>query len=119
MSIFDVITVPCESLYGGRCDIYEYQPENGIIDSSKEVKVKSDVPCRLSYKSILSSVQSETVDIVSQEIKLFLSPDIEVKEGSKVVVTQNCKTETYYCSGTAAVYNSHQEIELKLERGYA
>ena len=119
MSIFDVIKAPCESLYGGRCDIYEYQSTDGIVDSTKEVKVYSEIPCRLSYKSIISSDQSETVNILNQVIKLFLSPDVEVKEGSKIVVNQNCKTQDYYCSGVPAVYSSHQEIELTLERKWA
>lgn len=55
----------------------------------------------------------------SQIIKLFMSPEIEIKPGAKITVTQAGVTETYECSGTPAVYETHQEIILKLAGRYA
>jgi hypothetical protein len=46
--------------------------------------------------------------------KLFLAPEIVVKPGSKLKVTQAGRTECYVRSGEPAVYGSHQEIVLEL-----
>ena len=116
-----------EMLYDGRCDIYEYEKitrENGSTQL-KETAVAEDVPCRLSYTTRLSysglksSAGSESVlaNTPVQQIKLFLSPDIRIKAGSMIIVTQNGITQRYKNSGEPAVYRSHQEIVLeKLER---
>ena len=52
-------------------------------------------------------------------MKLFIAPDIEVKSGSKITVTQNGVTAEYSASGEAAVYESHKEIMLELWKGWA
>ena len=52
-----------------------------------------------------------------KQIKLFLSPDIRVKAGCRISVTQNGITQEYKNSGETAMYRHHQEIVLeKLER---
>lgn len=104
-------------LYDGICTIYE---DKKVMDPlthetvCDEVPVHIDVPCRLSFKSFPSTTDSQTVDTLTQEIKLFLDTNIAIKAGSKVVVTQNGITNTYKNSGQAAVYATHQEVILSL-----
>lgn len=110
-------------LFDGRCDIYEYVAETAENGSSvqKEQAAALDVPCRLSYTTRLSysglkssgGYAAVPANNAVQQIKLFLGPDITVKPGSKVVVTQNGVTEAYKNSGEAAVYPSHTEIVLE------
>ncbi|HBG5847838.1 TPA: hypothetical protein OUL20_003776, partial [Clostridioides difficile] len=52
---------------------------------------------------------------LEQKIKLFISPDIEIKAGSKLIITnQNNITKEYIRSGEPAIYPNHQEIILEL-----
>ena len=51
--------------------------------------------------------------------KLFISPEVEIKPGSKIVVTQNGVTTEFSNSGKPAIYTNHQEIMLKLFEDYA
>lgn len=118
-----------ESLYDGVCDIIEYHKVTKSNKSTgfEEVTVLSKQPCRLSYKASTSmslSIKSTTENnnlssSMEQMIKLIISPDITIKQGSKIVVTQNGKTVAYKGSGQPAIYTTHQEITLDLFEGWA
>ena len=113
----DTVKKALESLYEGLCSVYEYKQVKDAttqITGKKEVLVLTDIPCRLSSKSVVSSNQSENVNYAEKEIKLFLSKDIEIKAGSKIVVTQNGVTNAYKNSGVPAVHSNHQEIVLEI-----
>ena len=75
-------------------------------------------PCKLSFEKLAAVVQTETAAIASQGIKLFLAPEIMVKSGSKIIVTQDGVTSEYSTSSQPAVYCTHQEIVLELFRGW-
>ncbi len=110
-----------ESTYEGVCDVVEYGDildEQTKITSQGEIVVLEGQPCKLSFETISAASQSDTVASVSQRTKLFISPEITVKSGSKIVVTQNGITTEYAASGEPAVYFSHQEIMLELFRGW-
>ena len=110
-----------EKLYTGKCDVTEYKSvrdEVSKITKNKEVVVLKDVPCRLSFKNI-SSADLNYGNGLSHEIKLFISPDVEIKEGSKITVTQNGVTTEYCKSGEPAFYSNHKEIILTLFKGWA
>ena len=110
-----------EGLYCGKCNIYEYRPSKDPITKrtvNKEVCVIENQPCRLSSKSI-SKASEGNVSTVSKVITLFIPPEITIKPGSKIVVTQNNVTDTYKNSSKSAIYYNHQEIELELFEGYA
>ena len=83
-----------------------------------DVEVLVDQPCRLSFSSIPSTSDGDIPEI-NQTVKLFFAPEITVKEGSKIVVTQNGVTTEYKQSGTPAVYQTHTEILLELFKGWA
>jgi hypothetical protein len=82
------------------------------------VVVIENQPCRLSFSSNPSATDGDIAEI-NQTVKLFFAPEIKVKEGSKIIVTQNGVTTEYKQSGTPAVYSCHQEIFLELFKGWA
>ena len=111
-----------ESLYDGKCTITEYQKIKKENKSTgfQDVVVLEDVPCRLSFKTIDSTNQTDTAaSAVVQITKVFLAPEIQVKPGSKLTITQNDVTTEYQSSGKPAVYSTHQEIVLTLFKGWA
>lgn len=105
-----------ESMYESSCDVIEYKKvKNPVtkVTEFKEVTVISEQPCRLSYKSSPVSGDGNAASI-TQEIKLFLSPDVIINDGSKIVVTQRGHTKTFTNSSEPMIYDNHQEIALKL-----
>lgn len=111
-----------ESLYDGKCTITEHQKIKKENKSTgfQDVVVLEDVPCRLSFKTINSTNQTDTAaSAVVQITKVFLAPEIQVKPGSKLTITQNDVTTEYTNSGKPAFYSTHQEIILELFKGWA
>lgn len=111
-----------ESTYTGKCNVYEQHStrnETTKLMETEEILVLEEQPCRISFSSIPSTSESESVATVKQSVKLFIAPEVEIKAGSKIVVTQDSVTREYSRSGISAVYPSHQEIMLELFGGYA
>ena len=110
-----------EKLYLDRCDIYEYQtvrdPED-FSTSSQMVLSHKDVPCKMSG-DVLKPSYDGTVELQHQRIKLIINPEIEVKPGSRIVITRGEKTISYKNSGTPAKFFNHQEIFLVIEEDEA
>lgn len=106
-----------EQTYKGRCTVWERRPYidpiTKLTDPKQEVIVLEDQPCKLSFASSPPASGMPAAS-AAQSIKLFLASDIEIKAGSKIIVTQENRTATYASSGQPAVYASHQEIELVL-----
>ena len=106
-----------ESLYTGKCTIYEYKKIKRANKSTgfEEVAVLTDQACRLSFKQSPNTSGSDDLSSgATQIIELFISPDLEINSGSKIVVTQNNVTTEYAHSGKSAKYVTHQAIVLKL-----
>lgn len=111
-----------ESQYEGLLTVTEYQDvTNPVthITHSKKVVVLENQPCKLSFETITTAIQTETAATISQAVKLFVSPDVTIKPGSMLTVTQNGVTTEYTSSGVAAVYPTHQEIMLELSEDLA
>lgn len=110
-----------EQLYIGRCTISEYRQlrdEASKISSGSEVVAYENLPCRLSYEKIVAA-GGGMVAAVSQQVKLFLAPEVVVKPGSKITVEQDGHRQEFAASGEPAVYATHQEIMLEIFRGWA
>ncbi len=111
-----------ESTYTGKCQIYE---QRNVIDpvtkitKPSEVMVKKDVSCQLSHESVSAVSEDSGAFKKAQGIKLFLAPELTVKPGSKIVVTQDGVTGTYGQSGIPAHFATHQEVSLNEWGGYA
>ena len=109
-------------LWNGVCDVF-------ILKSAKdkttgrtkqdEVKIIEKEPCLVSYKTISAVNTADEAAKIPQTVKLFISKNIDVPAGSKIVVTQQGRTESYQRSGKPAVYSTHQEIMLELFRRWA
>ena len=81
------------------------------ITKASEVKVLENQPCKVSYGSLNTVGQTGTGATNRQTVKLFISPNVMIKPGSKVVVGRNA----YKASGVPAVYaDTHQEIMLDM-----
>ncbi len=111
-----------ESQYIGLCTVAEYGPvKNPTTKITKNVEsnVINNEPCRLSYKNISQANSTGTGSVLVQVIKLFIAPELKIKPGSKITITQNGETTEYKNSGKPAIYSSHQEVILELFDGWA
>ena len=110
-----------ESSYNGTCQITEHHKIKKANKSTafEEVVVLENQPCRLSFKTVTNASTGTTAAAITQIVKLFLAPEINVKAGSKITVTQNGVTTDYKSSGQPAIYTNHQEIILELFDGWA
>jgi hypothetical protein len=111
-----------ESQYIGKCTVIEYKPftnPTSKITRHVEEAVHTDKPCRLSFKNITNTNSIGTGSALTQIVKLFIAPEIVIKPGSKITVTQNGVTTEYKNSGKPAIYSSHQEVILELFDGWA
>nr|DAN82094.1 MAG TPA: head closure knob [Caudoviricetes sp.]DAP88913.1 MAG TPA: head closure knob [Caudoviricetes sp.] len=108
-----------ESRYKGLCDILEKRKVKDEVTKAtvlRDTAVLSNQPCRLSYSSSGTANQTDTVSNIEQTIKLFIAPEIKIAPGSKLRITQNGITTDYISSGVPAVYETHQEVSLELEK---
>lgn len=111
-----------EATYFGTLTVTEHQTvkdEKTKLTNSVDVVVLQDEPCRLSFEKMQTAVQSESAATIVQGAKIFVSPDISIKAGSKLTVTQDNVTTDYTRSGESAIYPTHQEIMLELFKEYA
>lgn len=106
-----------ERMYRGTLTIHEWtlvtDPETHI-SSEVETIIVENQPCLLSNTSTAPTTSTEGVPSVTKSTKIFVAPDIPIREGSKLVVTQDGVTNTYERSGIPSVYPTHQEITVNV-----
>lgn len=109
-----------EFLYEGTCTVTEYREyqKPNMATGHHEVQVLTGQPCRLSFGTVPAAEQTDTGAALQQTAKLFISPEVKIKPGSKITVVQNGMTADYCRSGLPAVYTTHQEITLELWKGW-
>ena len=71
------------------------------------------------YEGVCTIVETDAAAAISQSTKLFISPEIVINGGSKIIVEQDGRKAEYSASGEPAVYSTHQEITLELFKGWA
>ena len=107
-----------QSMWTGICNIFWFKNSKNkygtVVSEVKELY--KNIPCRLSFKNISQTEQTESMAKTSQVVKLFIAPEVYVPPGSIVEVTQNGVTRKYKHSGISAVYTNHQEIILDAEQ---
>lgn len=113
-----------EETYEDRCTISRYtkvKKPNGET-KTELTTIYVDLSCRLSQKALATNGQTETVNNISYETKLFISPDIEIKQGDTFQVTRGRITanewqpvapERAYTGGEPFPYQTHQEVSLQ------
>lgn len=111
-----------EALYSGSFDVIEYGSfEDPVthITRQGEFTVFTGLSGRISFETISANNDNGIFESVTQQIVLFTAPEHLIKPGSKIEITQNGRTVEYESSGLPAVYVTHQEIPLKLFKGWA
>lgn len=113
-----------ERLWKDRCTVYHRvkvtDPKTKLTDF-EEKPLLQDQPCKLSFET-LNSTDGDHVATVAQSVKLFISPDVEIPAGCKIVVTRFNdleRTFTYSRSGEPGIFTNHQEIMLEPFKRYA
>lgn len=107
-----------KQLWIGKCTIYEYKKVRDplTIETVTElVAVVEDEPCRLSYSYNSTTSSTTGVATVGQIVTLFIRPDLEIKTGSVIDVTQHGRTSRFKRAGKPAVYTNHQEIVVQID----
>lgn len=113
----DLENNPLSALWIGKCTVYEYVD---TVDETTHQTTQSlsayitDEPCRLSYEYEQSTNIRSGAAVVSQSITLFIRPDIDIKAGSVIEITQHGKTIRYKGSSRPAYHTNHQEIKLDI-----
>lgn len=113
-----------EWLWKDRCTIYLQKkvtdPQTKLTDFVESPLLENQ-PCKLSFET-LSENKGDPVAIKTQSVKLFLSSDVEIPAGCKIVVRRfnDLQREFVYSkSGEPGVFTDHQEIQLVPFKGYA
>ena len=112
-----MVNNPLAILWNGKCTISEYREvtDPDTFQTKHELAaVVSDEPCRLSHTRESTVGVNSGAPYVSQSIVLFIRPDLTVKEGSVIEVTQNNVTNKYKRASKPAIYTNHQEVALEL-----
>ena len=111
-----------EMTYDCTCNVIEqkeYKKENKST-GFRETTVAENEKCKLSFETITQNGQDDIKANVSQITKLFIAPEIIIKDGSRIEVTDVLGKKTIYkSSGQPAIYQTHQEIMLELVERYA
>lgn len=106
-----------EATYSGTLMVTEMQKvkdERSKLTKNVEMVVLENQPCKLSFEKLQAAIQSDSAAAITQGAKLFVSPDVSIRAGSKITVSQDNVITDYTCSGVPAIYPTHQEIVLDL-----
>lgn len=85
----------------------------------EEIPLYENQPCKLSFETLTSTTETDHAPSVSQGAKLFVSNELFIPAGSKIVITRKNTTFSYKQSGEPGVFTYHQEIPLELFDGWA
>jgi hypothetical protein len=117
-----MVTNPLSVLWVGRCTIYEYTPvtdPESYQTTYELTPIATDEPCRISFGQSTYSRANPTdiangVAYVDQTTTLFTRPDLPIKEGSVIEVTQHNVTNKYKRASKPATHSQHQEVLIEL-----
>lgn len=104
-----------ERLYEDRCTINRQASVKNPITKETELVssvIYTDQPCRVSQKALGQNEQTEAQNDIRYEAKLFIAPELVIRQGDKVVVTRGTVSHTYI-AGEPFPYPTHQEISIQ------
>jgi len=117
-----MVSKALQLLWKGTCNIVVREghknPTNKRTEFNEMILYENE-PCKLSFESLKTNNENNNAAEILQATKLFISNQVQVPPGSKIVVTQNDVTESYEQSGKPAIYTNHQEVMLKLFKEWA
>lgn len=112
-----MVTNPLSVLWVGKCTIYEYKPvtdEETYQTKHELTPIVIDEPCRVSYSRETTTNIANGAPYFEQTITLFIRPDLTIKEGSVIEVTQHGVTNKYKRASKPAVHSLHQEVLIEV-----
>jgi hypothetical protein len=106
-----------ERMYTDRATIFRYQQVKDPV--TKETKlvmqpVYADQPCRISQRALATNGQTEAQNEIRYETKLFIAPELGIRQGDMLEVTRGTMTRQY-TAGEPFLYSTHQEVSLQRE----
>ncbi|ACO85900.1 hypothetical protein [Clostridium botulinum] len=108
-----------ESLYDCTCNITggKEKVKDPVTKETKLIpKIKYEKQsCKISKQSLSKNNQTDTVNKVLYEIKLFIAPEVEIKQGDEIEITNQFGIITKYKAGEGFPYYTHQEVILNKE----
>lgn len=82
----------------------------------EEITIATDIKCGISQKSSsFNTSQNELENNIKYPVKMFCSPDVEIKAGDEVIITFENGTTRTYNAGEPLYYISHLETPLQRE----
>lgn len=109
-----------ESLYDCTCNIYRYEKYKDPV--TKETKTGiNPIPkhekqsCKVSKQSLSKNNQSDTTNNINYELKLFIAPELDIRQGDTIEVINKLGITTKYKAGEGFPYSTHQEVILNKE----
>jgi hypothetical protein len=113
-----------ERLWKDRCFVFHQEkvtdPDTKLT-GFQEQPLLEDLPCKLSFET-LTSTDGDHVAAKFQNVKLFVSSDVVIPSGCKIVIRRFNDLEREFIfshSGEAGVFTDHQEIYLEPWKGWA
>lgn len=108
-----------ESAYNCTCTIRAYEKHKDPIKKETKLGINpipkyENKSCRVSKKNLSKNNQTDTVNLVIYEQKLFIAPELEINQGDEIEVTKLGVT-TKYNAGEGFIYGTHQEVILSKE----
>lgn len=102
-----------QRLWNDRMDIYRWKEviEGGFTKQKKE-KIHENIKCHYS-KGSLVDVGEEGAPMLVTSHTLFCGPDVDLREGDEVVVTQRNGKQVTLTVGEGFPYSTHQEFSVK------
>lgn len=108
-----------EMLYDCKCTITggKEKVKDPITKETKLVtKTKyKDIKCKTSKQSLSKNTQTDTVNQIIYELKLFICPELEINQGDSIEVTNKFGDKDIYKAGEGFKYNTHQEVIISKE----
>lgn len=76
-------------------------------------QIHVDQPCKLSQITLPKNGQTEAQNDIRYNAKLFIAPELEIKQGDLIAVIRKATGRVdKYSAGHPFSYSSHQEINL-------
>jgi hypothetical protein len=98
---------PLETLWHDTMDIYRYNDDDSLPDTPTHAGVK----CHYSMKTVAAVGTDAAPELVNQN-KLFCAPDVDIRPGDYVEVTQRNGTKVNLTVGEGFPYTCHQEFSV-------
>lgn len=117
-----MVNNPLEMLWKGVCEVLINEEVTDPITkrtSFNPTELYSNQSCKLSFETLRVTSEKSNAAEVTQITKLFISKDVTIPPGSKIMVSQNGTTQSYEMSGEPGIYTNHQEIVLNLFKGWS